>query len=133
MKFSKKILLLIILYIYSSCYRQKEIRAIGFAYKGDNIILHTEQDIQLSINVNGVEDENRICSFNKKIRLYNEKKDTKLTIVIDSSNIKVLDTFVIIPKNYKEPFISFIYPSMETKYRRKIFIADETDSSFHKE
>ncbi len=132
MKFNKAILALVVLTFFSSCYRQKEIRAIGFAYRNDSIILRTEENVLVSFNVNGEEDKNRICSFNKKTKLYSEKKDIRLNVVIDSSNIRVLDTFVIIPKNYKEPFISFLHPSAETEYKRKLFIADESDSSFLK-
>ena len=135
MKYSRQIFLLanIVIISFCSCNKQTEVRTIGYAYKGDSIILYAEQSELLSIVVDGVEDKNRICPFNKKTKFSSRGADATLTVVIDSSNIKVLDTFIVVPKNYKEPFISFVYPSVETKYRRKIFISDEADSSFHKE
>ena len=97
----------------------------------DSVILNTERNKLLKIKINGK--ENGICSFYQKIKLYSEKNDIKVTVLIDSNNVRVLDTFVIIPKTYKEPFISFLNPYSQRKYKRKIFIADEGDSSFIKE
>ena len=132
MKPMKKILpsILMIIISLSSCYKQKELRAIGFAYKGDKINLHTEQNESLNISVREREDKNRVCFFNKKMKL--SRGDTKLFILIDSNGTKLVDTFVVIIKKFKEPFISFAYPSIKTKYRREFFISDEADSSFPK-
>ena len=123
----------IFLISFSSCNEQKEVRTIGFAYMGDSIILYGGPNEVFGILVDGLKDRNRICSFNQKTKLSSKGIDVKLTVVIDSNAIRVLDTFVIVSKNNIQPFISFVYPSEETKYKRKIFIGDEADSTFHKE
>src|SRR5687767_14363198 len=109
MKHSIKLLLLIIIVLvsFSSCNKKKEIRVMGFAYKADKITLHTEHKNYLDIDVSEMEDKNRICSFSKKMKLYSKKNDIKIFIVLDSGNIRLLDTFISIPGKFKEPFITF--------------------------
>lgn len=133
MNLFKITLLIVIVFFLPSCYERKELTTIGFAFNGDNIVLRTEKNAILNINVNASEEKTGVCSFYRKIKFDNEAKDSKLNIEIyTSQHVKVLDTFVNIPKDYKRPFISFIDPSIETNYKRKIFIGDEADSSFIK-
>lgn len=124
----------VILISFSSCHRKKEVKVLGFAYKDDKVtILVAPKNKPLVITANTNQDSNKICSFYEKEKLYIEDNDTKVKIIIYSNNIKVLDTLVIIPKAYKEPFISFIYPSRETQHKRKIFIEDEAGGRILKE
>ena len=127
-----RMFIVVIVIAFCSCHKEREIRFIGFVHKGDNIILHAEEKNYPNIIGSGEEDKNNICFFNKKMKLYNQEKGERLRIVIDSNNIKVLDTIIVIPTSHKQPFISFIYPSIDTKFARKIFLADEADSSFRK-
>ena len=135
MKLDKKILLffIIILTTFSSCTNKNKIRLIGFAFKGDNIMLHTELNRYSKITVKCKEGRDKICLFNESIKWNEEAHDIRLTVQVDSFNVTLLDTTVTIPKHYKEPFISFVQPSLETNFNRRIFIGDEGESRFLKE
>lgn len=135
MKFGKKILLIFIVVLtsFSSCTNKKKIRIIGFAFRGDNITLHTERNRYPKIIVEGKEGKDKICLFNESIKWSEETHDIRLTVQVDSVNVRLLDTTVVIPKYYKEPFISFVQPSLETNFNRKIFIGDEGGKKFLKE
>ena len=112
--------------------KKEDVKVIGFAYKGDLIIITSNKKNILRSSITGVEDENGICSFNQRINLDFKKEDAKLNILAYSRGIKVLDTLLSISKNSKEPFISFIYPSMAKRKNRSVFIADATDSNYIK-
>jgi hypothetical protein len=124
--------LLLILFMYS-CSKQKDLKVLGFAYRGENIVISEKGKAFLNSNINGNEDVQRICSFSYSIKVpLSGENDLMLRIVLDSSTIMLLDTIVDIPKTCKEPFISFIYPSMENNYKRLLFVADGTDNSYIK-
>jgi len=114
-----------------SCSFQKEVTLIGFAYKNDSITIRQGKQILLNIRVTGSEDKNRLCSFNQKIKALQSPKGIQLNIRLDSSGTNLLDTIVLIQKNSKEPFISFLYPT-ETNSKRILFLGDETDSNYIK-
>ncbi|MES1181681.1 MAG: hypothetical protein ABUL44_02700 [Flavobacterium sp.] len=121
----KILLIIVVVLVATSCAKQRKISLIGFAYQGDKIILHAEQNKKINISVNEGCSKNSLCSFSREVKLNSEDNGIRVNIVIDSSNVKLLDTLVIIPKNYKEPFISFLHPTVETNYSRELFIADE--------
>ncbi len=107
---------------------------LGFAYENDKLTIQVASDnnsIVMTANTN--QDSNKVLSFYEKGKLYIDNTDTKVEIMIDSNNTRLLDTLVIIPKSYKKPFISFVYPSKKTQYKRKIFIEDYADGRILKE
>lgn len=132
-KFKNKLPILIILFslllFLFSC--KKEVEILGFAYRNDKVTI-IKDDRVFSILVNGNEDENKLCYFYKKLNLTSYGKDIKIKINLDSSKVRLLDTIIVISSNNKEPFISFLYPSNETRFNRTVFIADQADSTFIK-
>ena len=76
-------------------------------------------------------DSNRVCSFYEIFNYYTFSGNANLTIEIDSAGQKLLDTVLILTQKNKDPFISFQSP-IETKFKRKFFVVDETDKYFIK-
>ena len=66
----------------------------------------------MRIKPEGVEDENKICSFNEELILPFKKQDLVLNVLIDSNGTKLLDNIINVSKSSKEPFISIQYPSL---------------------
>lgn len=124
----------VILFIFSSCRSKVKVRLIGHRYVHETITLHVLNNNFLKISPKeNYFQENNIGSFNT-IRTFNSGADFTLLIRIDSSNIPIFDTSIVVLKEYVKPFISFSYPNQYgIGYKRKIFIADEADTSFHKE
>jgi hypothetical protein len=115
-----------------SCSHNREIKIWGFGYRGENIIIRQGDKRILNISVNGNEDAEGLCSFDEKIVINNSSKIIKLNVNIDSNGTNLLDTILNIPKTNREPFISFIHPKAETKFRRSVFVADSKDARFIK-
>lgn len=119
-------------FILSSCNRTRQIKFFGFAYKGENLVIKKQNNVLLKINIRDHEDSNRLCSLDEKLIIPFENRDISLNIIIDSNNVQKLDTFITISKDNKEPFVSLVYPSLSTSYRRSLFIADASDSNYVK-
>lgn len=115
-----------------SCYSKKETKILGYAYEGDIIIIKKGTDTLLNFKIEGNKDSNSICSFYKEFDLYSGKQQIQLTVIVDSNNVNVLDSFVIISRDYKKPYISLSYPDNKKRTKRLLFVADEGDSTFHK-
>ena len=111
---------------------KREIHIIGFGYKND-VIQVKQSNITIEkykveeINV----DSNRVCSFYETFNYYTFSGNANLIIEIDSAGQKLLDTVLILTQKNKDPFISFQSP-IETKFKRKFFVVDETDKYFIK-
>jgi hypothetical protein len=86
----------------------------------------------LRIKPEGVEDENKICSFNEELILPFKKQDLVLNVLIDSNGTKLLDNIINVSKSSKEPFISIQYPSLKNSFKWTLFVADATNSSYIK-
>lgn len=70
------------------------------------------EDILLSIKPEGIQHGNDGCHFYEDLYI-SYSSDMKLTVIIDSSGSRLLDTVVNIYKTSKEPFISIQDPSIE--------------------
>lgn len=111
-------------FIFISCTNEKKIQIMGFAYSNDNIrILENKKNI-FDLQINNV-NANKLCTSIDTI-FYTKNSNDKLNILIDSSGISVLDTCIIIPREFKKPSIFFVCPSVKSKFKRMIFSDDES-------
>lgn len=125
MKNYKSILILIsFFYFFISC-SNKKMEISGYGYRGDNILVLENQKIILNLQVNGNMDANKICPF-YETKLKIKDSNVKLKFKIDSSGVSVLDTSLIIPKEFKTPFVTFAYPSAKSKFKRIILLEDNS-------
>ena len=119
-------------FIFSSCTSLKKIKILGFVYRGEEVIIKENGEIVMSFIPQGVEDENKICSFNEELTIPFKKQDLVLNVTISSDRVKLLDTIINVSKSSKEPFVSIQYPSIKNSFRRTLFVADANDSSYIK-
>lgn len=112
--------------LFSSCSSRRILGIVGFARKDETINVQAGSELIFNFRVNGRDDNNGFSSLNEKIELKRYPEDVKLGITLDSGGIRLLDTLVTIPKKFKEPFISFLYPTQKTGFKSAIFIADES-------
>lgn len=119
-------------FILSSCTSLKKIKILGFVYQGEEVIIKENGEIVMHFTPKGVEDENKICSFNEELAIPFKKQDLVLNVTINSDRGKLLDTVINVSKNSKEPFVSIEYPSIKNSFRRTLFVADANDSSYIK-
>lgn len=119
--------LFIIIIVYMSCKPKKSILITGFAHKNDHIsILDENNKIIYNLIVNtDFNDFSNLYVLYEETKIYKKNKDFNLRIILDSSNIKLIDTIVIINKENKEPFILFADPK-DVGFKRKIFIDDDS-------
>lgn len=121
----KKIIVLSILYTFFSCTNSKKIDVYGYAYSNDSIFIFEDEKEILKIRVNGNEDAKKLCPVNES-DLKIKATELKLKIKIDSSSINVLDTVLTVPKGYTMPFVTFVYPSSKTKFKRLLLMGDKS-------
>jgi hypothetical protein len=117
--------LILLYFLLCSCSNKRVIEITGYGYKNDKVIVIENKKEIINFKVSGKEDEKRLCSFNES-KLKISSSDIKVNFQIDSSGIFVLDTLLIIPKELKNPFISVVYPSVKSKFKRKILLADDS-------
>lgn len=124
MKKSKLLSILISSYfLFTSCSNEKKIDLYGYVYKGEKITVLQDKKDLFNKNIKATNiDSNMVCFLNEELKV--KSSNVKLNIKIDSSNICVLDTSLIVPENFKNPFINFVYPAQKSK--RKIFVADHS-------
>jgi hypothetical protein len=111
--------------------RRKKVTFIGFAYLKDSITI--------SYNGNIITNINRPCnSYNADLcQFYSEQKafylfsDIRINVKIDSANVSVMDTSVLLTKNVRNFGISFKDPH-ETPSHRELFTFDENDGQHDK-
>ncbi|OQP66225.1 hypothetical protein [Niastella populi] len=116
---------------FLSCAEKREVRVLGFAYKGERITVMHEQDTIVSFKAEDNADSISICSFYKTADLKFNKEILNVKVVVDSNKVNVLDTTISITK-LKEPFISLLYPHDLKGNERNVFVDDEADSTFLK-
>ena len=119
-------------FIFLSCTSLKKIKILGFVYRGEEVIIKENGEIIMSFIPQGLEDENKICSFNEELAIPFKKQDLVLNITINSDRGKLLDTSIYVSKSSKEPFVSIQYPSNKNSFRRTLFVADANDSNYIK-
>jgi len=117
--------------LFISCTKKREVKVLGYAYKGEKIIVTQDQDTLLDFKVEEGGDSISVCSFYKRTDFNINKEKLILKVVVDSNNIKVLDTVIYFSKE-KEPFISLLYPYDVKDNKRKLFLGNEADSTFLK-
>ena len=117
--------------LFISCTKKREVKVLGYAYKGEKIIVTQDQDTLLDFKVEEGGDSVSICSFYKRTDLNINKEKLILRVVVDSNSINVLDTVIYFSKE-KEPFISLLYPYDLKDNKRKLFVGNEADSTFLK-
>lgn len=114
-----------------SCTKKREVKVLGYAYKGEKITLIQDQDTVLNFKIEDRGDSISVCSFYKTVDFNTNKKKLIIRVVVDSNSINVLDTIISFSK-LKEPFISLLYPYDLKDNRRKLFVGDEADTTFLK-
>lgn len=98
---------------------------MGYAHKNDKICIIENKNTIFTTIANGNMDSNKLCSFYKSdIKI--SSQNVKLNFKIDSSGICVLDTSLVIPKKYQSPFVSYVYPTKRSKFKRIILLDDES-------
>jgi len=117
--------------LFISCTKKREVKVLGYAYKGEKIIVTQDQDTLLDFKVEEGGDSISICSFYKRTDFNINKEKLILRVVVDSNSINVLDTVIYFSKE-KEPFISLLYPYDLKDNKRKLFVGNEADSHFLK-
>lgn len=117
--------------LFISCTKKREVKVLGYAYKGEKIIVTQDQDTLLYFKVEEGGDSISICSFYKRTDFNINKEKLILRVVVDSNSINVLDTVLYFSKE-KEPFISLLYPYDLKDNKRKLFVGNEADSTFLK-
>ncbi|MDX6183951.1 hypothetical protein SGQ44_17120 [Flavobacterium sp. Fl-77] len=110
--------------ILTSCSNNRKIEITGYAYRNDKVVIFENRKEILNFKISGKIDEKKLCSFYES-KLKIKPSNVELNFKIDSSGILVLDTCLVIPKEFKNPFVSIIYPSAKSKFKRKILLADD--------
>ena len=103
---------------------RKEIQITGFKYQEEKIEIAFSGKNRMIIKSNC--QSNELCPFYEKIKFYQYFGDVKLHVVLDSLNVKRIDTVIIIPYKNKMPVLSFKDPK-ETISSRDVFLFDQTD------
>ncbi|MFA7687895.1 MAG: hypothetical protein WCY25_08525 [Moheibacter sp.] len=114
-------------FILVSCRPKEKLSISGYAYENEVISIYNENSIEVfNLKVNSeVTDISGLCVLFEQTNIYKKNKDFKIRVVLDSNNLKLIDTVVIIKKENKEPFILFADPK-DTRFKRKIFIDDDS-------
>ena len=121
-----------IIIFYPSCSKKKEIKVLGYAYKGEKITVVHGIDTVFNFQVEDREDSNSVCSFYKTTDLNINRNKLIVRVVVYSDSINMLDTVINFSKQQKEPFISLLYPNNPKGNNRKLFVGDYADSVFLK-
>lgn len=122
--FKLKIVLIFFFCFFISC-SKKDLEISGYGYKGDSVFVIENKKVILVIPIDCNIDSNGMCSFYEK-KLKIKDVDVKLNFKIISNGISVLDTSFIIPKRNKNPFVSFVYPSSKSNYKRVLLLDDDS-------
>lgn len=127
MKLKSMKYLLIIIITFMSCKPKESILITGFAHKNDNIsILDEKNRIVYNLIVNtDFNSFSNLYVLYEETKIYKKNKDFNLRITLDSNNIRLIDTIVIINKENIKPFILFADPK-DVGFKRKIFIDDDS-------
>lgn len=114
-----------------SCHSAKELKVFGFVRKENVITVKRNNDTLLHFTGQRIEGADSVCSFNETTTLNTAKDSVVLTITVNSGNIVVLDTSVVIMQSNKRPFVS-ILPPRDSCVKQSLFLGDEKDSTYHK-
>jgi hypothetical protein len=121
----KRLIVLSLFYTLLSCTNKRNIDVSGYAYSNDSIMIADNENEILKIKAIGNEDGRKLCPVNEsEVKI--KSSEVKLKVKIDSSEIVVLDTVLIIPEHYTRPFITFVYPSSKTKFKRMVLMGDKS-------
>lgn len=123
----KNSLLLILLISIVSCESKENILITGVAHKNDIITIFNDnnQDVfKMTVNSNSI-DNSGYCVLYKETKIYKKNRDFELRVVLDSSNLILIDTIIVIKKENKEPYILFADPQ-DFGFKRKVFIDDDS-------
>lgn len=119
------------IFIFFSCSEKREIKILGYSYPNDRIIVTLDGNILYDRHVYGTIDKNNLCTFYEpKIKI--SASNLMINFKIDSSGVSIIDTLLLIPKENKAPFVSFLYPSVKYKFKRKIILGDDNNDNFIK-
>jgi len=109
--------------LYSS--KNREYKFTGYAYKNEIIkIKFSRKTINIVANID--EDSVGLCFFTERIKYFHLMNPLKLNVQIDSLSSIILDTVLIIPNEYKEPVISFEYPTTN-HFKRFVFLINSSE------
>lgn len=123
----KNSLLLILLISIVSCESKENILITGVAHKNDIITIFNDnnQDVfKMTVNSNSI-DNSGYCVLYEETKIYKKNRDFELRVVLDSSNLILIDTIIVIKKENKEPYILFADPK-DFGFKRKVFIDDDS-------
>lgn len=122
-----KLILILSLCIFLSCSEKKKVQILGYGYENENILVLENKKVLLDLKIRGNKDSNQLCSFYEE-KLKIPDSNNTLVFKIDSSGTIILDTTLTIPKKFKKPFVSFIYPTSKSNFKRKIFLDDDNNN-----
>lgn len=123
----KNSLLFILLISIVSCESKENILITGVAHKNDIITIFNDnnQDVfKMTVNSNSI-DNSGYCVLYEETEIYKKNRDFELRVVLDSSNLILVDTIIVIKKENKEPFILFADPK-DFGFKREVFIDDDS-------
>jgi|GEM_PF-1838512 len=125
MKLNIKYFLVFAIFLTYGCVEKKEVNITGFAFKGEIIKIYDGNKAVFEMKVNKNR-ENDLCILYEHFQISQNDQNVKLNIILDSSDIELIDTLLIIPLNNKQPFILFSDP-LDTDYKRIVGIHDNMD------
>lgn len=104
---------------FIACKEKRETIITGFAWKNEIISVYNENNNKLfSMRVDDkMKNEDGLSALYYYTNIYVKNKDMKLRIVLDSANINLMDTTVLILSSNNEPYILFGNPKYSNQLR----------------
>lgn len=101
------------------CKEKREITITGFAWKNEIISIYNENNNEFfSMRVDDkMKNEDGLSTLYYYTNIYVRNKDIKLRVILDSANINLMDTIVLIPSSNNEPYILFGNPKYSNQLR----------------
>jgi hypothetical protein len=117
------VVLPVLVTVYISNSRKVEI--LGFANENEKITIEFPYKCY-NFTVKGDNEGGTLRYFYRETRFFSICNKSRINIRIDSSNVKLLDTHILLTKSNRLPIISFQNPR-KTTFKRCFFIIDEKD------
>jgi len=102
------------LFTLIACKEKREIIITGFAWKNEIISVYNENNNKLfSTRV----DEDGLSTLYYYTHIYVKNKNMKLRVVLDSANINLMDTIVLVLSSNNDPYILLGNPKYSNQLR----------------
>jgi hypothetical protein len=117
------VILTVLVTVYISNSRKVEI--LGFANENEKIIIKFPYKCY-KFTVKGDNEGGTLRYFYRETRFFSICNKSRISIQIDSSNVNLLDTLILLTKSNRLPIISFQNPR-KISFKRCFFIIDKKD------